>query len=65
VRHPELLQKMFDHFVSSKPHGLGLGLTITRSLVEAHGGTIWAAANNGPGLTVQVELPEADTGDAN
>ena len=60
VRHPELLQKMFDHFVSSKPHGLGLGLTITRSLVEAHGGTIWAATNNGPGLTVQVELPAAD-----
>ena len=61
VRHPDLLEKMFEHFVSSKPHGLGLGLTITRSLVEAHGGTIWAAANSGRGLTVQFELPAAET----
>jgi signal transduction histidine kinase len=61
LRHPELLEKMFEHFVSSKPHGLGLGLTITRSLVEAHGGTIWAAVNRGRGLTVQFELPAAET----
>ena len=63
VRHPDLLTKMFDHFVSSKPRGLGLGLTITRSVVEAHGGTIWAAANHGRGLTVQFELPAAETRD--
>ena len=51
------LERMFEHFVTSKPQGLGMGLTISRSIVEAHGGRIWATRNETHGLTVHVELP--------
>jgi signal transduction histidine kinase len=51
------LERIFEHFVSSKPQGLGMGLAISRSIVQAHGGRIWATANADMGLTVHVELP--------
>jgi two-component system, LuxR family, sensor kinase FixL len=57
VKDPAELEKIFEHFVSSKPQGLGMGLTISRSIVEAHGGRIWAVANDDRGLTLHVELP--------
>jgi C4-dicarboxylate-specific signal transduction histidine kinase len=57
VKEPAQLERMFEHFVSTKSQGLGMGLTISRSIVEAHGGRIWAAANPGRGLTLYVELP--------
>jgi signal transduction histidine kinase len=53
---PEL-QRMFDHFVTSKPGGLGMGLAISRSIIAAHGGHIWASRNEDCGLTLHVELP--------
>jgi two-component system, LuxR family, sensor kinase FixL len=54
------LATIFDPFVSSKPEGLGMGLAISRSIVLAHGGRIWAAPNPGRGLTVHVQLPGDD-----
>jgi PAS domain S-box-containing protein len=51
------LTKLFEPFVTTKPQGLGLGLSISRSIVEAHAGRIWATRNEGPGLTLHVELP--------
>ncbi|HEX2829112.1 MAG TPA: sensor histidine kinase [Burkholderiales bacterium] len=51
------LERIFEHYVSSKPHGLGMGLAISRSIVEAHGGRIWATRNTDRGLTLHVELP--------
>jgi C4-dicarboxylate-specific signal transduction histidine kinase len=51
------LERMFEHFVSSKPQGLGLGLAISRSIVEAHGGRIWATRNPDRGITMHVQLP--------
>jgi signal transduction histidine kinase len=51
------LDHIFGHFVSTKPKGLGMGLAISRSIIKAHGGRIWATANPGGGLTMHIELP--------
>jgi signal transduction histidine kinase len=51
------MERIFEPFVSSKAQGLGMGLSISRSIVWAHEGRIWATRNAGPGITVHVELP--------
>jgi signal transduction histidine kinase len=50
---------MFDPFFTTKTQGLGLGLSISRSIVEAHSGRIWATRNPGQGLTMHILLPAA------
>ena len=49
--------QIFESFVTTKPHGTGMGLAITRSIVEAHGGRLWTHANMGPGATFLFTLP--------
>jgi signal transduction histidine kinase len=49
--------RIFDAFFTTKPEGLGLGLSISRTIIEAHGGRLWATPNDGPGATVQFTLP--------
>jgi len=51
------LERIFEHFVSSKPQGLGMGLSISRSIVEAHAGRIWATRNDDRGITLHIQLP--------
>ena len=51
------LERIFEHFVSSKPEGLGMGLSISRSIIEAHGGRIWATRNEDRGITLHIQLP--------
>ncbi|HEY3098676.1 MAG TPA: ATP-binding protein [Methylomirabilota bacterium] len=51
------LERMFEPFVTTKINGLGMGLAISRSIVRAHEGKIWATANADRGITVHVELP--------
>jgi C4-dicarboxylate-specific signal transduction histidine kinase len=50
------LEKIFDAFYTTKPQGLGMGLAISRSIVEDHGGQLWARPNDGPGATFQFTL---------
>jgi PAS domain S-box-containing protein len=57
---PEEKDRLFDAFYSTKPHGVGMGLRISRSIVEEHGGRLWASANAGPGATFTCALPVAD-----
>jgi len=50
-------EQMFEPFHTTKPQGTGMGLTITRSIVESYGGRIWATANEGAGATFHFTLP--------
>jgi C4-dicarboxylate-specific signal transduction histidine kinase len=52
-----MLERVFESFYSTKPTGLGLGLSICRSIIEAHGGRLWASTNQRRGATFQFTLP--------
>jgi len=54
---PQHLDRLFDAFYTTKSHGLGIGLAISRSIIEAHGGRLWARANAPRGAVFQFTLP--------
>jgi signal transduction histidine kinase len=54
---PASLDQLFTAFYTTKPQGMGMGLAISRSIIEAHGGRLWATANQHRGATFQFTLP--------
>jgi signal transduction histidine kinase len=57
--HPSDVERLFDAFYSTKPDGMGLGLAISRRIIEAHAGRLWAVRNKSAGMTLLFTLPAA------
>jgi C4-dicarboxylate-specific signal transduction histidine kinase len=55
---PNTLDKIFEPFYTTKPGGMGMGLSISRSILQAHGGRLWVAAKDGPGTIFHLSLPK-------
>ena len=60
---PESIDRLFESFYTTKPGGLGMGLSICRSILEAHRGRLWATANTPQGAVFQFTLPPYSSGE--
>jgi signal transduction histidine kinase len=56
---PEGVERLFEAFYTTKSGGMGIGLSVSRSIIESHHGRLWAAPNDGPGATFSFSIPRA------
>src|SRR5712671_2816120 len=56
---PQSVDRLFDAFYTTKGDGMGIGLSVSRSIIESHHGRLWAALNDGPGATFSFSIPRA------
>lgn len=54
---PHVVDKLFDAFYTTKPDGMGMGLSVSRSIIESHHGRLWPVPNDGPGVTFSFSIP--------
>ena len=57
---PQALDRLFQSFYTTKSDGMGIGLSVSRSIIENHRGRLWATPNDGPGVTFSFSLPCVD-----
>ncbi|HEU5445119.1 MAG TPA: ATP-binding protein, partial [Pseudolabrys sp.] len=62
---PEIADQLFQPFITTKRDGMGVGLSISRTIIEAHGGRIWAEPNPTGGTIFNFTLAVVDHGDVN
>jgi signal transduction histidine kinase len=56
---PQDFERLFEAFYTSKSGGMGIGLSVSRSIIERHHGRLWAEANDGPGVTFSFSIPSS------
>jgi len=61
---PNTMGRIFDPFYTTKAGGMGMGLSVSRSILQAHGGRLWATVNDGPGTSFHFTLPKYHAGAA-
>jgi signal transduction histidine kinase len=59
---PQAADRLFESFYTTKNDGMGIGLSVSRSIIESHHGRLWATLNNGPGATFSFSIPRASEG---
>jgi len=61
---PQAMDRLFQAFYTTKNDGMGIGLSVSRSIIERHHGRLWAEANDGPGATFSFSIPPRQGGES-